>query len=1223
MPCYDQSCTASDLVNIPSLVLSDTFNTWFDRTNQLIRVANAINVFDVGVGPTDGGLRLERGCSGNYYSGVAVFYVEQGAGIGVGTEAFTNNYNKVVIDATRLQDLGGNTASNPEVDDYFIVSDKSDTRQSPFGTPKRVIASRMLPNTVYFGETGSGTFTIQGNLNVIGNVNVQGVESYIDSNDLRIEDKIIELAYGRYAEVTVLGSGLTAGTFEAGMTAYYIDEDGIGGEDDPVPSDGNATTIGRIFSWAIGETGVSGTVRISSFTLGGVSDFQANGNLVITGSSYEGVLNVTGPLGIGDYFLDDEQLQPAGIVIKGAQGDKSFLWVCTAPEGAENWNAFVSNKNLGVSGPGNWILSSKFASYGYVDSTVNNTFTYLGEGDSYTKYSVGQQLVMEHSPTGNFLVGATFGIVNMGSTGPHILPGVPVYDWVKYFNADQLDGAHASTASVPWTIPILGAEGRLGGDLVDADAIRKRFTVSGHAFSKGDVVRFNDNGSLTFATASTIPEAEALGIIESINGNEILVVTKGFIYGLTSGTRLNAILPLVTGNVYFLSPVTPGGMIDSPDTGVGIDPGEVRKAMLLAAGSNIGYVVNYTGVVVGEEPTDTIYMSTFAPVGSIQPYAGPATRVPRSWLLCDGRRVLRNDYPDLYTLIGQSYYANASRTAPSNELRIEDDTRDLDIGDNVTVTWVIAGGATVQATGTVSSINGTNRLILVSFGSNGDLFNELPVGTPLKVYGRVAETGNSIFFIPDLRRRTPFGASEGTSIPGSGNTVPALPLGNIGGNHQITLNQGVASGSVAFGNLSATIDSLPPYITLNWIIRAKKGADATILTGHNHDLRYIRYDGEHTVDGGAANNLSALHRAQFRSNARVLSNGLDGPDVFNDSLDIYGTVTISGGAVIWPPPSGSLGGFGLISEGSALVRGNLDVQSTTRLFDNTQIGLSPSENRLLTIYGGITATRDLSLGGNVTVGRIVSGSITGGNALVRGTLTAGSVFTIGNLNVGNDILVTDDLFVGDDASVSGDASVLGKLYVNRPLSGGFGASVNDPNTRFEVLGLGRSTASVSQINADKPGGQTSSNNNVIPNRKYLETVLRNAISHVRFNANGTVVSRSGLIVSAHKVSTGTYRVGVFFDNLCLGDCPGGPFIFSQFPSAGIVVTAAEQGSQGAPYQWVEDIGVTGFTVKSAFFNGSSRVLEDRAMTVAMMNPHGIGKGDLANCSSDILNFPCE
>ena len=896
MPCYDQSCTASDLVNIPSLVLSDTFNTWFDRTNQLINVANAINVFDVGVGPTDGGLRLERGCSGSFYNGIAVFYVNPGAGIGVGTEAFINNYNKVVIDATRLQDLGGNTATNPEVDDYFIISDKSDTRQSESGTPKRVLAKRMLPNTVEFGDSGDGTFTIQGNLTVIGNMNVQGTDSFIDSNDLRIEDKMIELAYGRYAEITVLddGSGtLTAGSFAAGMTAYYVDDNGDGNENAPVPDEENATTIGTIFSWAIGETGVSGTVRISSFTVGGVNDFAASGNLVVTGGGYVGVLNVTGPLGIGDYFLNDDVLQPAGIVIKGAEGDKTFLWVCNAPQGAENWNAFVANKNLGVSGPGNWILSSKFASYGYSDSTVDNTFTYLGQGDSYTKYSVGSQLVMEHNPTGNPAIGATFGIVNMGSTGPNILPNVPVYDWVKYFNADQLDGAHASTGSVPWTIPILGADGRLGGDLVGADAIRKTFTVNGHTFSKGDIVRIDAAGSLTFASASTIPTAEAIGMVETINDDKISVVTKGFIYNLDTGTRLNSILPLATGNVYFLSPTTPGGLIDSADAGIGIDTNEVRKAMFLAAGSNSGYVLNYTGVVLGEA-IDTVYMSTFAPVGAIQPYAGAANKIPLNWLLCDGRALEMNFNSELYDIVGQSYYANAVKTSVANQIIVEGDTRGLLAGDNVRIQWETNSGLS-QVTGVVTLVNGSTRAITVGIIESALEFNALPTNTPVRLYGRVDSANRSIFFIPDLRSRSPFGASVGAGIAGSGNVIPELELGDMGGTNLIQFGQVVqaAIDSIGRGSATPTQEFMPPYTSMNWIIRARKGADATILTGHNHDLFYIRYNTDHSLSGGAANDLTLNNRNQFRSNARVLGDGTDGPDTFMNDFRVTGILNVN------------------------------------------------------------------------------------------------------------------------------------------------------------------------------------------------------------------------------------------------------------------------------------------------------------------------------------------
>ena len=126
------ACTAADLINIQPLALSDTFNTWFDRTNNVIASVNDVNVFDVAVGPTNGGLIRETGCSSGFYNGVVTLYVNPGAGIGIGVPAFTNNYNKVVMDATRLEDLGagtGSSAANPSVGDYVFLSDASDLRQ--------------------------------------------------------------------------------------------------------------------------------------------------------------------------------------------------------------------------------------------------------------------------------------------------------------------------------------------------------------------------------------------------------------------------------------------------------------------------------------------------------------------------------------------------------------------------------------------------------------------------------------------------------------------------------------------------------------------------------------------------------------------------------------------------------------------------------------------------------------------------------------------------------------------------------------------------------------------------------------------------------------------------------------------------------------------------------------------------------------------------------------
>jgi len=79
---------------------------------------------------------------------------------------------------------------------------------------------------------------------------------------------------------------------------------------------------------------------------------------------------------------------------------------------------------------------------------------------------------------------------------------------------------------------------------------------------------------------------------------------------------------------------------------------------------------------------------------------------------------------------------------------------------------------------------------------------------------------------------------------------------------------------------------------MHWIIRALKGFQATILTGHNHDNYYVRYDIAHTVAAGAARTLTEADRTQFRANAKVLRNDAD--DTFRGTLTVTGGVNILG-----------------------------------------------------------------------------------------------------------------------------------------------------------------------------------------------------------------------------------------------------------------------------------------------------------------------------------------
>ena len=59
-----------------------------------------------------------------------------------------------------------------------------------------------------------------------------------------------------------------------------------------------------------------------------------------------------------------------------------------------------------------------------------------------------------------------------------------------------------------------------------------------------------------------------------------------------------------------------------------------------------------------------------APVGSVMPFAGDASKVPAGWLLCNGAAVSRSDYAALYAVIGTAWgYGNNSTTFNLPDMR--------------------------------------------------------------------------------------------------------------------------------------------------------------------------------------------------------------------------------------------------------------------------------------------------------------------------------------------------------------------------------------------------------------------------------------------------------------------------------------------------------------------------------------------------------------------------
>jgi hypothetical protein len=851
------------LVDIRRLILSDTFNTWFDTTNQIIDAIDPITVYGI---ESLTGIQLVNGLSGGNYNGIQYIGLVPAHGIG-----YYGSGNQVTLNYSGLTDGVG-----PQIvatGDYYAFTDVSDTTQSPFGTIKRVRASDILPSVVNAPGGATGTITLQGNLTINGQLLVGGANSFIASNDLRIEDRNIEIAFQQAGFLGV--TGINAGKYPVpGATAYYYDP--------TVPSGGStagsATVIGIVKSITGPAAGPTAIISIGSlFTRGGPELFTLNGSVRFSGT---GSISNGGPTGasfgvvavFGDglslftvagpttEFFSDVLLNGAGFTIKGASGDKTFTW-------SSGQSSLVSNVPLGVANENLYINSRVFRNNG-LTSTDGNDFRFTGtsgnnantgviityDGRGFWEFeqdrvAIGNdQLTIKYATGPNAAVYTVSRITGLtsGQLGIVSSAGGSANMWAAGFNAQFLNGAGATFGTTAYSIPVSDERGRINDKWLEASSNRTKITQSAHGFTSGYAIAFDSSITAYVGancTTYTAAKSEAIGIVETvIDSNNFVIVTNGYISGITGIDSV--------GDVYFLSTID--GVLSAVEPAF---TNSVRKPMFystsVAGGSAAGYVLSHPGQIVGagETPTDQVYLESVVPIGTIQAYAGSYTSGnynTTSWLPCDGKAVSYQSYVDLYNVIGNVYYARglvANTAGASPIITVERDIRELIATDLITViveTGGISGGTSWDAS--VFSVEpATSRITLTAdTGSPTWASRNIGLGTVVRIYGKVdtARGLSSTFFLPDFRTRTSVGSVTGENQGWLGNSwFPSTGSGNEG----IVSAFGIGGGTGATGG---------GFIATNYLIRAVKTVSAAILTGHHHDDRYIVKNGGSVQTGG-------------------------------------------------------------------------------------------------------------------------------------------------------------------------------------------------------------------------------------------------------------------------------------------------------------------------------------------------------------------------------------
>lgn len=381
-----------------------------------------------------------------------------------------------------------------------------------------------------------------------------------------------------------------------------------------------------------------------------------------------------------------------------------------------------------------------------------------------------------------------------------------------------------------------------------------------HNLTKGMAVRWNsgiDGEAAKYVAAKNTSayEAEVVGIVSEVLNADSFELTTSGILDITSffGTVIGS--GMTDDDVYFLG-TTAGHMTTIRPT----TPGYVAKPVItrLAEDSNtppriFGSVTNYVGSLLGGNAAASL--GEIVPAGVVQPYVGGSTTIPSGWALCDGTGLTDSNgipgfnvttYASYYSAVGLRYgfieklnltgifsVGDYVRQTLSDGTQIEGQIRARVGGSDYYVEQSIKAN-----TGYSQNFFSSNEVDSTTRGSN----NEVAQYDTFTSNIRTFQTGSCTII--------PFsGGNSGTSNINSRSIHSVLPpdlrgrflygeanpsiLGRYGGETSFTINNSDIGGALgSYNNTGGNYDkqsTVPPYVSVNYIVRVGDSASASIL----------------------------------------------------------------------------------------------------------------------------------------------------------------------------------------------------------------------------------------------------------------------------------------------------------------------------------------------------------------------------------------------------------
>lgn len=217
--------------------------------------------------------------------------------------------------------------------------------------------------------------------------------------------------------------------------------------------------------------------------------------------------------------------------------------------------------------------------------------------------------------------------------------------------------------------------------------------------------------------------------------------------------------------------------------------------------------------VAGDPITANEWNWRLTPPGVVLPFAGRATSIPTSWILCDGNAISRTTYADLFSVLNPSFGTVIITIA--TPAVITNNSHGLKAGSKVFFT-------TTGALPTGISANTVYHVISTGLTTNTFQIATTPNGTAINTSGTQSGThtlretpfgigdGSTTFNVPNMQSRIPVGAGVTTKVATfvsrSSNTITVFGLSDTS-NNEFQTGQAVVyatSGSAISGLTNGT-----------------------------------------------------------------------------------------------------------------------------------------------------------------------------------------------------------------------------------------------------------------------------------------------------------------------------------------------------------------------------------------------------------------------------------